>query len=490
MICVYDDNNITIEGSTDIAFTEDVVSRFRAYNWHVVEVDNGNDLDAIDEAFCKARDEKERPSLIALRTHIAYGSPNKQDTSSAHGEPLGEEEVLLTKKNLDWPTDTAFFVPEEVLGVYRKSVDKGGEKESEWQTMWGSYRDKYPELAQKWSNFSNNIPREGWDDDLPGFSSEDGPIATRAASGKVLNNITSRLENMVGGSADLAPSNKTLINESHDFQKDAYDGRNVRFGVREHAMAAILSGIAIHKGLIPYGGTFLVFSDYMRPSIRLASLMRLQVIYVFTHDSIAVGEDGPTHQPIEHLLALRAIPGLTVIRPADANETLWAWREAIKNTKGPTALMLSRQKLPIIDRTSYPSAEGLTKGAYILLDSKEKPELIIIGTGSEVHICLEASKILTEKGIRVRVVNMPSWELFEQSPKEYRDSVLIPDVRARIVVETGVPIGWERYTGDGLVIGIDRFGASAPGNRVMEEFGFTAENIVNKAMELLAKNSL
>lgn len=486
LICLYDDNKITIEGGTDISFTEDVAVRFRAYDWHIIKVNDGNDTEEIWEAIKEAQDEKERPSLILLRTHIAYGSPNKQDSASAHGEPLGEEEVILTKHSLGWQAEEPFFVPEEALALFRKCIERGEDAESRWRRTFEAYRSRYPDLAGQWSDQINRVLKNGWADGLPVFSEADGPIATRAASGKTLNSLAGKIRNLIGGSADLAPSNKTLIETSHDFQKGNYDGRNIRFGVREHAMGAVLSGIALHGGLIPYGGTFLVFSDYMRPSIRLAGLMELPVIYVFTHDSIAVGEDGPTHQPVEHLSGLRVIPGLTVIRPADATETVRAWHYAVTHSGGPIALILSRQKLPVLDRSRYSPAEGLEMGAYILSDSEKRPEIILIGTGSEVHICLEAGKILTEKGVAARVVSMPSWELFEKTPKEYRDRVLIPDVKARIAVEAGSVMGWGRYTGSGgIAVGIDRFGASAPGGRVLEEYGFTAEKIIQSALRLL-----
>jgi len=486
LICLYDDNGITIEGGTDISFTEDVALRFKSYNWHVLKVEDGNDVDAILNAIREAKDENERPSLIMLRTHIAYGSPNKQDSPDAHGAPLGEEEIRLTKKNLGWPEDAEFMVPEEALQVFRGCVKRGKEKESEWQERFDAYRKDHPDMAQRWVDTMNGSLEEGWDTDLPVFSVDDGPIATRAVSGKALNAFANKVPALIGGSADLAPSNKTIIESSHDLQKGAYEGRNIRFGVREHAMGGIISGIALHRGLMPYGGTFLVFADYMRPSIRIACLMGLPVIYVFTHDSIAVGEDGPTHQPVEQVASLRVIPGLTVIRPADASETVEAWRQAIKTSDGPVALILSRQKLPVLDRTVYSSAENLAKGAYILADSDDKPDIIIIATGSEVHIALAARRSLKEKGISVRVVNMPSWELFEKNTQAYKDEVLSPDVKLRIAVEAGHSLGWERYTGDGgVIIGLKDFGASAPGGTVMEKFGFTAENIVQRAEELL-----
>jgi len=488
IICIYDDNGITIEGKTEIAFNEDVAMRFRSYDWHVLKIDEGNDIGAIIEAIKAAKNETERPSLIILRTHIACGSPNKQDSCDAHGAPLGEEEVVNTKKNLGWPEDKRFYVPEKALTVFRKCIEKGADEESRWLERFSSLQKKYPDLAKRWLDATQGKRRKEWKVELPAFSDFDSPLATRAASGRILNTIAEKLPQLIGGSADLAPSNNTIIKSSHDFQKNSYDGRNIRFGVREHAMGGILSGIALHKGLIPYGGTFLVFSDYMKPSIRLASMMGLHVIYVFTHDSIAVGEDGPTHQPVEQLAALRAIPGLVVIRPADASETTEAWRQAVLSYEQPVALILSRQKLPVIDRNLYGAAEGLAKGGYILADSEAKPDIILIATGSEVHIALEASKKLTEKGIAVRVVSMPSLELFERNPREYKDKVLLPEVRLRLIIEAGLPMGWERYAGEkGSIIGIKGFGASAPGGIMMEKYGFTPENIVQRAMEMLGQ---
>ena len=487
LICIYDDNGISIEGNTDITFTEDVALRFKAYSWHVTRVEDGNNLDDIHRAIKEARAETTKPSIIILRTHIAFGSPNKQDSADAHGSPLGEEEIRLTKKNLGWDENVSFYVPEQVIKIFEECIDKGKKAESIWKEKFEKYCSKYPDLSKKLNNSLNNSLNKGWDANLPDFSKNEGPMATRAASGKILNAIAENIPYLIGGSADLAPSNNTIINSSHDFQKNMFDGRNIRFGVREHAMGGIMSGIALHKGLRPYGGTFFVFADYMRPAIRLAALMKLPVIYIFTHDSIAVGEDGPTHQPVEQLASLRAIPGLTVIRPADATETIEAWRLAVQAADGPVALILSRQKLPIIARSIDNSADKLINGAYILSDSDGKPDIILIATGSEVHIALEAGKILEEKGISVRVVSMPSWELFEKTSQEYKDKVLLPDVTIRITVEAGIPMGWERYAGsNGAVIGINEFGASAPGNIVMEKFGFTSENIVQKATELLS----
>jgi len=485
LICIYDDNDISIEGSTEIAFTEDVALRFKAYHWHILNVDDGNDIDAIYNAIQAAKAQTGRPSLIVLRTHIAYGSPNKQDTADAHGSPLGEEEVRLTKKVLGLPEDTLFNIPDTVRHHFTQCVETGKDAEAGWQEKFQAYNKKYPDMTKKWVDAMSGFLTTGWDKDIPEFSVSDGPIATRAASGKVLNAIAARLPTLIGGSADLAPSNKTYLDASHEFQKEAYDGRNIHFGVREHAMGGIMSGMFLHHGLRPYGGTFLVFADYLRPALRVAAIMNIPVIYVFTHDSIAVGEDGPTHQPVEHLVSLRAIPGLTVIRPADASETAQAWRQALQITNGPIALILSRQKLPIL--TSNAVKDGLAKGAYVLADCDGKPDIILIGTGSEVHIIFEAKARLLEKGVAARVVSMPSWELFEKTSQKYKDRVLLPDVQTRLAVEAGSPMGWCRYVGTrGDVIGINSFGASAPGGLVMEKYGFTSEHVVQKALELIA----
>jgi len=486
LICLYDDNDISIEGSTNITFTEDVSLRFTAYNWQTITVENGNDLNEISNAINAAKQETQKPTLIRLRTHIAYGSPHKQDSADAHGAPLGVEEIKLTKQYLGCPDDKDFCVPDEVLDHCRISTKKGEDLEKAWQEVFNDYQNQFPEMAKQWTEMMSGTGPEGWESKLPDFSSNDGPIATRSASGAVLNAAAESIPSLIGGSADLAPSNKTIINASTDFQKNNYGGRNIRFGVREHAMAGILNGMSLHKGLRPFGGTFLVFADYMRPSIRLAALMKQPVIYVFTHDSVAVGEDGPTHQPVEHLAALRTIPNLTVIRPCDATETTAAWSQAIKTTDSPVALILSRQKLPVIDRKLYPAADLLANGAYILTDSDGKPDVILIATGSEIHISLEAKAMLAKKDVAARVVSMPSWELFEKMPQDYKDTVLPPDVKARVAVEAGLPMGWEKYIGDnGIVIGISTFGASAPGGTVLEKFGFTAENIVETALNLL-----
>ncbi len=485
LICLYDDNQICIEGETALTFTENVAARFEAYGWQVETVADGNDVVAIQNALEAAKAEPRKPSLICLRTHIAYGSPNKQDSCTAHGAPLGIDEVRLTKQNLGCDADATFCVPEQGQGFFRECLTRGGELEAQWQKRFDAYDKSHPELASELRRRMAGRPPQGWDADLPCFSSEDGPVATRKSSGQVLNHLASRIPALMGGSADLAPSNNTLINGSEDFQKQSPQGRNIRFGVREHAMAAILNGMALHGGIRPYGGTFLVFADYMKPAIRLAALMNLPVIYVFTHDSIAVGEDGPTHQPVEHLASLRIIPNLTVIRPADANETVHAWKTAL-TCAGPVALIFSRQKLPVLDPAQYPGAENLARGGYVLADCEKTPELILLASGSEVHPALKAARILSDEGRAVRVVSMPSWELFEQNDPDYKESVLPSAVKTRLAVEAGSPIGWERYVGThGAILGVDRFGASAPGGVMMEKFGFTPEHIAQKGRELI-----
>lgn len=487
LIYLYDDNHISIEGSTDIAFTESRTARFEAYGWHVQEVDDGNDLEAIEAAITEAQKETGRPSFIAVRTHIGYGSPNKQDKSVAHGEPLGTEEIRLTKENLGWPIEPPFLIPDEASTHFRQAVDNGEAIEARWQEDFSSYKEANPDLAREWDMWMNGNLPEGWDNDIPDFPADKKGMATRVASGSVLNAVAPRLPNLLGGSADLAPSNKTEIKGEKDFQADIYKGRNLRFGVREHAMGSILNGMALHGGLMPYGGTFLVFSDYMRPAIRLAALMDLKVIYVFTHDSIGLGEDGPTHQPVEHLSALRTIPNLTVIRPCDANETSEAWRYALESQNGPIALALSRQSLPTLDRTIFAPASELSRGAYILHDTRDgKPDVILIATGSEVPIALEAYEKLEEKGVKARVVSMPSWELFDKQPEDYQCQVLPFEIKSRIAIEAGITQGWHRYVGStGEVIGLDSFGASAPYKILYEKFGITVEQVVEKALALL-----
>jgi len=490
LIYFYDDNHISIEGSTHLAFTEDRGARFEAYGWFVQRLANGNDLEDIDEAIRAAQAEKERPSVIMIRTHIGYGSPNKQDTAEAHGAALGVEEVKLTKQNLGWPLEPNFYVPEEALAHFRQAIKRGETVEAEWQGRLEEYRQAYPELAAEWDRFAARQLPEGWTARLPTFSWTEKPMATRQASGKVLNALSPVLPTLLGGSADLAPSTDTLIKGEKDFGRGEYGARNFHFGVREHGMGSILNGMAL-TGLIPYGATFFIFSDYLRPSLRLAALMKAHSIFVFTHDSIFLGEDGPTHEPIEHLAALRAIPHLSLIRPADANETSVAWRVAIEQREGPVALCLTRQTLPIIDRSKYAAAEGLAKGAYVLAEAKGKsPELILIASGSEVAPALEAYQKLTDEGVPVRLVSMPSWDLFEKQPQSYRDEVFPPSVTARLAIEAATPFGWERYVGGkGEVIGINRFGASAPLKVLLEKFGFNAANIVEHAHKLLGAKS-
>jgi transketolase len=488
IIYLYDNNHISIEGSTDLAFTEDRGKRFEAYGWFVQDLADGNDLEAVDRALRAAQAERGRPSLIVARTHIAYGSPNKQDTAAAHGAPLGEEEVKLTKQRFGWPLEPAFYIPDESLAHFRKALDRGQRWESEWQGRLEAYRRAYPELAAEWDRYVRGGLPSGWTAKIPSFKPSDGPLATRQASGKVLNAIAPSLPTLIGGSADLAPSTDTLIKGAADFQKGSYGGRNMHFGVREHGMGAILNGMAL-SGLLPYGATFLIFSDYARPTLRLAALMEAHSIFVFTHDSIFLGEDGPTHEPIEHLPALRAIPNLCFIRPADANETAVAWRVAIERQAGPVALALTRQSLPVIDQQKYASAEGLARGAYNLADSPGgHPEIILIASGSEVSVALESYERLSGEGIAARVVSMPSWDLFEKQPQTYKDEVLPPQVTARLAIEAASPFGWERYVGwRGAVIGMTRFGASAPYKVLAEKFGFTAANVVRRAHELLGR---
>ncbi|MAF32479.1 MAG: transketolase [Desulfobacter sp.] len=487
VIYLYDDNHISIEGSTDIAFTENRLARFEACGWHVQKVDDGNDLNALEKTISEAQKEIGKPSFIAVRTHIGYGSPTKQDTPAAHGAPLGSEEIQRTRKNLGWPADSAFFIPDEACDQFRKAKEKGGRLEQKWLETLSDYEKAYPEQAKEWHRFVNQNLPEGWDSDIPVFPPDSKGSATRISSGNILNAIAPKIPSLIGGSADLAPSTKTLIDGENDFQSTHFEGRNLRFGVREHAMGAIMNGMAIHGGLIPYGATFLVFSDYMRPAIRLAALSGLQVIYVFTHDSIGLGEDGPTHQPIEHLAALRAISNLTVIRPCDANETVHAWQFALKNNKGPVALALTRQNVPTLDREIFGAADGLYRGAYILSDDNaDNPDLILIASGSEVQIAIEAAQKIREKGAAIRVVSMPSWELFDQQPEAYRQQILPEEIKARVAIEAGSSQGWHRYVGSrGRVITLDHFGASAPYKILFEKFGVTADRVVEAAYDLL-----
>ena len=484
LICMYDDNDISIEGSTDIAFTEDVAKRFEAYGWQVLTVADGNDLAAIKQALETAREDQQRPSLIVLHTQIAYGSPNKQGKADAHGAPLGEEEVCLTKSFLGCDAKAHFCVSEDAKAQCRKTLSQGKAAEARWQGLMQQYTKDHSELAAQWTDTIRGVLPQGWEKDLPAFGPDEGPVATRSASGKALNALARKIPALMGGSADLAPSNNTYLQGLPEFQKDSYDGRNIRFGVREHAMGAIMSGMLLHGGIRPYGGTFLVFADYMRPAIRVAALMKLPVIYVFTHDSVAVGEDGPTHQPVEHLAALRVIPNLSVVRPCDANETVDAWCQALKAADGPVALILSRQKLPVLPAEQ--TGKRLAQGGYVLSDCAASPDMILMATGAEVHLALAAQKVLSKKGVAARVVNMPCWELFEKTDSAYQDQVLPPQVTARLAIEAGVPMGWERYVGrTGKIIGMAGFGASAPGSVALEKFGFTVENAVAEALALV-----
>jgi transketolase len=491
LIYLYDDNGISIDGSTDHTFTENVGKRFVAYGWHVQEIADGNDLAAIEAAIEAAQAESTRPSLIIVHTHIAYGSPGKQDTAAAHGAPLGGEEVKRTKEFFGWPQEPTFYLPDEALATFRQSVDRGQAWEAEWKSRFASYAAAYPELATEWQRALQRELGPGWEASVPDFQAADGAMATRVASGRVLNAIAPKIPNLIGGSADLAASNNTLLQDGGEFSPQNRAGRNLYLGVREHGMGAILNGLAAHGGVIPYGATFLIFSDYMRPAIRLAALSGLQVVYVFTHDSIGLGEDGPTHQPIEHLAALRAMPQLTVIRPADANETATAWRIALTHRHGPVALVLTRQNLPVFDRTRMAAADGVERGAYILLEAEgNTPDIILIASGSEVMLAVEARTQLAQQHIQARVVSMPSWELFDQQSQAYRDAVLPPSVHKRLAIEAGVPQGWHDYVGpEGDIIGLTRFGASAPGPVVMEKLGFSVANVVARALALLGKAS-
>lgn len=483
LVVLYDDNHITIDGSTDLSYSDDVVKRFDAYGWHTQRAD-GHDPVAIEAALQAAVAETERPSIIAFRTHIGYGSPNKQDTASAHGEPLGEDEVQLTKENLGWPVEPKFYVPDKVLEYMRQVGAAGSEQEADWKARFTEYEQAHPALAAEFRGALHGELPDGWDEGLNELFEPGKSLATRVASGTVLDFIAPRIPYLVGGSADLTGSNKTRPKGADHLSRHDFSGRYIHFGIREQGMSSILTGMALHGGIRPYGGTFLVFSDYLRPTIRLACMMELPVIYVFTHDSIGLGEDGPTHQPIEQWMSLRAVPRLLTFRPADATETAMGWQIALDNMAGPTALALTRQGLPILDRTKYAPAEEAARGAYILNDA-DVPQVILIGTGSEVHIALEAQALLAEKGIGARVVSMPSWELFDAQPAVYRESVLPTNITARVSVEAGVKVGWERYVGpDGIIIGLDHYGASAPYQELYRNFGLTAEAVAEAAMEV------
>jgi len=509
LIYLYDDNHISIDGSTDLAFTEDRAARFAAYGWHTQTVPDGNDVEAIDSAIRAAKQEP-RPSLILCRTHIGYGLPTRQDTSKAHGEPPGDNELNAAKQNLGWPLEPRFYIPKDVLAHFREAVTRGAQAEAKWQERLDAYRAAFPEKAAELERrLAGELP-ENWDADLPVFGPIPpappfpsracpelvegeggmgglGPIATRAASGKTLNALAAKIPELIGGSADLAPSNNTWLEGYPDFQSATPQGRNFHFGVREHGMGGIVNGMALHGGVIPYGATFLVFSDYMRGAIRLSALSNIPSIWVFTHDSIGVGEDGPTHQPVEHLAALRAIPNLTVIRPCDANETIAAWKWAIGHRSGPTALILTRQAVPILDRSIYTLASELVRGAYVLADIGDKePELILMASGSEVSLIVEAGLRLAAEGVNVRLVSFPSWELFSAQPQEYRDAVLLPQVTARLAVEAGIAQGWERWVGShGDIISIEHFGVSAPAKVIFAQVGFTVENVIARCHAII-----
>jgi transketolase len=486
LIGIYDDNHITIDGKTDLTFSDDTGKRFESYGWHVQRVADGNDLGALDAAIAAARRVADRPSLVIVRTHIGYGSPNKQDSASAHGAPLGEEEVKLTKQNLGWPSLEPFHVPAEALAQWRQARERGARLEAEWQKKYAAYRAAYPDLAAELDRrLAGRLP-DGWDASLPVFTSKDAQ-ATRAASGKVVAAIAPKVPELIGGSADLAESTNLVFHSGGDLAATTLGARNLHFGIREHGMGAVMNGLALHGGVRPVGSTFLIFSEYMRPPIRLAALCHLPAIYVYTHDSIGLGEDGPTHQPIEQLASLRAIPNLIVLRPADPTEVVEAWRATLPHRDGPVALVLTRQKVAVIDRSKYAPASGVRQGGYVLADAKPgKPAVILMGSGSEVELVLGAYEKLAAEGVAVRAVSMPSMEFFAQQSQQYRDTVLPPGVHARVAVEAAVAQPWYRWVGDrGAVLGIERFGASAPAPRIYQEFGLTVDNVVQKAKELI-----
>lgn len=491
LIYLYDDNRISIDGSTDLTFTEDRAKRFEAYGWHVIRNVDGLSIQEVERAIRKARKDP-RPSLIICRTHIGYGLPTRQDTAKAHGEPPGEDELRAAKQKLGWPVEPPFYIPDDVREYFRSALKNGRRAEQKWNRLFKAYQQSYPDLAAELKRrLAGELPL-GWDENLPEFEPDPKGIATRAASGKVINALAERLPELVGGSADLTPSNNTWINSSTAFQADNRLGRYLHFGVREHGMGAIVNGMTLHGGVIPYCGTFLVFSDYMRPAVRISALSHIPSIWVYTHDSIGLGEDGPTHQPVEHLAALRAIPNLVVIRPADANEVREAWIAALRNRHQPTAFALTRQAVPVLDRTTFAPASGLHRGAYVLADlGGAKPQIILMASGSEVALIIEVGYSLVAEGFNVRLVSFPSWELFEQQEQTYKDEVLPPSIKRRLAVEAGVAQGWQRYVGDqGRIISIERFGASAPYKKIFEEFGLTAANILNEARGLLGISNL
>ena len=489
LIGFYDDNRITIDGSTDLTFSDDTGKRFEGYGWQVLHLPDVNDLDAIDRVVAEAKAETSRPTLVVTRTHIGYGSPKKQDTASAHGEPLGAEEVTATKKALGWPRpEETFYVPEEALANWRKTRERGAAAHAEWKQRYAAYRAAHADDAKELERrLAGNLP-DGWDKVVPSFTKENGSVASRAASNAVLNALAPVLPELIGGSADLTPSNGTAVKAWQPFAATRYEGRYMHFGIREHGMGSIMNGMALHGGVVPFGGTFLIFSDYMRPAIRLAAFMKQRVVFIFTHDSVGLGEDGPTHQPIEQLSALRAIPGLTVLRPADATETAEAWRTALQHADGPVCLVLTRQKLGFIDRTKYASAAGVAKGGYAVVDPKDgEPQVVLMSSGSELALAIGAAEKLAERGMRARVVSMASHELFAKQPASYRESVLPPGV-PRVAVEAAHPMSWYRWVGDsGVVLGVERFGASAPYERIYEELGLTVDKLVDAAERIVAE---
>ena len=487
MIYFYDNNHITIEGSTDLAFEEDVSKRFEVYGWHVQNLPDINDLDALSQAIKSAQQETDRPSLIKVTSIIGYGSPNKQNSATAHGSPLGKDELRLVKENFGFDPDKNFIVPEEVLDFYRKAGEKSAKNEEDWNELYKNYKKRHPDLAKEYETITAGKLPDGWEKKLPVF--EPGTeLATRKASGKTLNAIADYFPQLIGGSADLAPSTDTNLDDYRSFSVKHRDGRNFHFGIREHSMGAILNGMALSKYLIPYGATFLIFSDYMRPPLRLAAIMKIRPIMVFTHDSIALGEDGTTHQPVEQLIGLRTVPNMTVIRPADANETAQAWRVAIEHQDGPVCIVLTRQGIPIIDQKKYAEAKNLEKGAYILSDCEGEPDIILMASGSEVQLILAAQEELKNNKIEARVVSMPSWNLFDKQSAAYKAEVFPKNIRKRLAVEAGSSVGWMKYTtDDGDVLGIEKFGESAPGEEVMKEYGFTVENVMKRANDLLSK---
>jgi len=489
IIFFYDNNHISIDGSTSLAFSEDIPERFKSYGWHVQHVTDVNKVDDLQKALEEAQKVTDKPSLIVTDTHIGYGSPHKQDTAGVHGSPLGEDEVKETKQNLNWPEDKTFYIPDEVSGFFKEVKEQGQKNEDDWNKLFESYKIKYPEDGKLFLDLMNGNIGDEWKKHLPLFKDEGKGIATRSSSGKTINAIAPYLAGFLGGSADLHPSTNTFMDDYGSLSSDHYENRSIHYGIREHGMASMLNGMAMYGGVIPFGATFFVFSDYLRPAIRLGALSGVRPIYVFTHDSIGLGEDGPTHQPVEHLAAVRAIPKVVVIRPADANESAYAWQAAIEHQGSPVALILTRQKLPVIDQEKYTSAENLLKGAYILKDSNGTPDIILMATGSEVSITLEAAEKLNSEGIKARMVSFPSWELFEAQPEDYKESVFPKAVRTRLSVEAGVSQGWTKYvTEEGESMSIEQFGASAPLKDVMKGYGYTAENVYEVSKKLLEKN--